>query len=338
VSPARSRPGDDGPLARWGRRALTIPAFALAFAVAWAASPLLLPAALGLDLLRRRRLAATRAAATVLVYLLFEMLGLAALLGLWASGGARGDRARLFRFERWWARSLLRALLRIFGMRLEVEGLEAVPPGPILVFGNHASLADPLLAAALVEHRCDLRLRYVGKRELVWDPCIDLGGHLLRYVFVRRGASDTPGDVARVQGLLAGLGPSDGVFMMPEGTRITEGKRRRVLAGEEGAERAQQARRLERLLPPRLGGILGLFERNPGADVVIMAHVGFEGVRGLADVWNGALIGRTIRVAFWRRRWSEVPADTAGRVAWIHREWEALDAWLSGALGARHSG
>jgi hypothetical protein len=61
-------------------------------------------------------------------------------------------------------------------------------------------------------------------------------------------------------------------------------------------------------------------------------------VRGLADVWNGALIGRTIRVAFWRRRWSEVPADTAGRVAWIHREWEALDAWLSGALGARHSG
>ena len=40
-------------------------------------------------------------------------------------------------------------------------------------------------------------LRYVAKRELVWGPCIDLAGQYLPYVFVRRGASDTPGDVAR---------------------------------------------------------------------------------------------------------------------------------------------
>jgi 1-acyl-sn-glycerol-3-phosphate acyltransferase len=222
-------------------------------------------------------------------------------------------------------------LLRTFGMRLEVEGLEAVAPGPILVFGNHASIADPLLSATLVEGRCGIRLRYVAKRELVWDPCIDLAGQYLPYVFVRRGASDTPGDVARVQGLLAGLGPGDGILMLPEGTRLTAAKRERLLGGSEGPERALLARRLAHLLPPRLGGMLGLFERNAGADVVFMAHVGFDGVRGLADLWSGALVGRTVRVAFWRRPWAGVPRETAGRVDWIHREWEELDAWVGRA-------
>lgn len=331
MSPPVSTPPGESPLGRLARRAVSFPTLALAFAAAWAASPLLLSLALAADLVRRRRLATLRAAAIVLLYLLFEMVGLVALLWLRLTGGTRGERERLFRFERWWARSLLTILLRVFGMRLEVEGLEAVGPGPVLVFGNHASLADPLLAAALVEHRCGIRLRYVGKRELLWDPCIDLGGHYLPYVFVRRGASDTPGDVARVQGLLAGLGPIDGVFMMPEGTRFSAAKRERLLRGAEGAERAELARRLEHLLPPRLGGMLGLFERNRGADVVFMACVGFEGVRGLADVWDGALVGRTVRVAFWRRRWDGVPADAPGRVAWIRREWEALDAWLGRA-------
>jgi 1-acyl-sn-glycerol-3-phosphate acyltransferase len=323
--------GGDGTLDRWARRALTVPAAVLAFASAWALSPLLLAAALAVDLLRPRRLGALRGTVVLLLYLLFEVLGLAGILWLVATGAVRGDPERLHRFERWWARSLLAVLLRTFGMRLEVEGLEAVAPGPILVFGNHASIADPLLSATLVEGRCGIRLRYVAKRELVWDPCIDLAGQYLPYVFVRRGASDTPGDVARVQGLLAGLGPGDGILMLPEGTRLTAAKRERLLGGSEGPERALLARRLAHLLPPRLGGMLGLFERNAGADVVFMAHVGFDGVRGLADLWSGALVGRTVRVAFWRRPWAGVPRETAGRVDWIHREWEELDAWVGRA-------
>lgn len=313
------------------RRAATIPGFLLAFAVAWAASPLLLLAALALDLARPRRLAALRAATMLLLYLLFEVLGLVGIIGLVLGGAARGDRERLFRFQRWWARALLGILLRVFGMRLEVEGLEAVAPGPILLFANHASIADPLLTATLVEGRCGIRLRYVAKRELVWDPCIDLVGQYLPYVFVRRGASDTTGDVARVQGLLVDLGPADGVLMLPEGTRLTARKRERLLAGSEGPERALLARRFGHVLPPRLGGMMGLLERNPGADVLFMAHAGFHGVSGLADLLGGALVGRTVRVAFWRRPWTEVPGDAAGRVGWIHREWERLDAWLERA-------
>jgi len=324
----------DAPADRWARRAVTIPAAILVFASAWALSPLLLAAALAVDLVRPRRLGALRGTAVLLLYLLFEVLGLVGILWLRATGAMRGDRDRLYRFERWWARALLGILVRAFGMRLEVEGLEAVAPGPILVFGNHASMADPQLSATLVESRCGFHLRYVAKRELVWDPCIDLAGQYLPYVFVRRGASDTPGDVARVQGLLEGLGPADGVLMLPEGTRLTAEKRERLIGGSEGPERALLARRLGHLLPPRLGGMLGLFERNPGADVVFMAHVGFDGVRGLADLWGGALVGRTVRVAFWRRRWAEVPRDTAARVDWIHREWEILDAWVGRARAA----
>jgi 1-acyl-sn-glycerol-3-phosphate acyltransferase len=341
TAPPAAAPGETL-LGRWARRAIAIPAFLLAFLALAALFPLLFPVALAVDAVRRRRLALTRALCVLLLFFAFEALGLASLFGLWLS---RAGLERFFRFEWWWGSALLELVLRLYGMRLEVEGLEHVAPGPVLVFGNHDSVADVLLPAALVSGRAGIRLRYVAKLELVWDPCVDLAGHWLPNVFVRRGSADTPGDVARVQSLLEGLGRQDGVFMMPEGTRFTSARRARLLAGEGPGgptEMAAQARRFAHLLPPRLGGLLGLFEKNPGADVVFLAHAGLEGVRTLADVWNGVLVGRTLRVEFWRRPWSSVPQDHAGRVDWILREWEELDAWVgrsrAGASGGWRPG
>lgn len=314
---------------------MTIPGYVLAFAAAAALLPALLPVALALDLLRRRRLATARFLAVLLLYLAFEMVGLAVLGWIFAtrgppSAGAR-HAARLHRLECWWASALLGLVRRLYGLRLEVEGLECASPGPVIVIGNHVSVADVLLPAALVSGRLDLRLRYVAKRELVWDPCVDLAGHWLPNAFVARGSADTPGDVARVQALLEGLGPGDGIFLMPEGTRFAPERRERVLASFEAegpSELTERARRLRHLLPPRFGGILGLFDGNPGADVVVMAHTGFEGVRRLSDVWNGVLVGRTIRVSFWRRPWASVPTSQEGRRGWLLDEWDRLDAWL----------
>ncbi len=326
--PLATAPGDT-PLRRWARRAVTIPGFVFVFAALAGLYPALLPVTAALDLARRRPMPLSRALTALLAYLAFETLGLVSLAALALSGAARGRRERLFRLEWWWARALLGLVVRIFRMRLEVEGLEAAAPGPILLFSNHVSLADVLLPAGIVSARHRLRLRYAAKRELVWDPCVDLVGHMLPNVFVLRFSADTPGDVARVQTLLADLGPEDGVFLMPEGTRFTEERRRRLRAGPESDEMARQARRLESLLPPRLGGVLGLFEENRGADVVFLAHTGFEGVRTLSDVWNGALVGRRLKVSLWRRPWAEVPAEREARAAWLLREWEALDAWVS---------
>lgn len=321
-----SNPPGETFAARWGRRALTIPGVALAWALLLAASPLLLPLAALLDLVRGVRFATARALLVVLLYLSLELAGLVGLAALLLAGAARGDRARLFRFQRTWAVVALRAIRWIFSLRLEVVGLESLRPGPILLMGNHTSMADVLLPAALVEGQLGLRLRYVGKLGLVWDPCVDVAVHLLPYVMVRRGSEDTPGDVARVQALLPGLGPGEGVFLMPEGTRYTPERRARLAAGEGPV--AELARRLRWSLPPRLSGVLGLLERNPGADPCFMAQVGLDGVRSLADVWDGTLIGRTLKVEFWRVPWSDVPRGREQQAAWFLGQWERIDAWV----------
>jgi len=314
---------------------------ALAWALCLAAAPLFLPLAAAVDLLRGTRLALARAYLVVLLYLSLELAGLLGLAALLLAGAARGDRALLFRFQRTWAVVALSAIRRIFSLGLEVTGLEALRPGPIVLMGNHTSMADVLLPAALVEGRLGYRLRYVGKLGLVWDPCVDVAVHLLPYVMVRRGSEDTPGDVARMQALLDGVGPEEGVFLMPEGTRFTP-ERQAALAAGQGAV-AELARRLRHTLPPRLSGVLGLLARNPGADPCFMAQVGLDGVRSLADVWDGALVGRTLRVEFRRIPWAEVPRERQAQAAWFLREWERLDAWVgrererSGGA-ARHDG
>ena len=134
-----------------------------------------------------------------------------------------------------------------------------------------------------------------------------------------------------MQGLLEGLGERDGLLLFPEGTRFTPRKREQILQKLEAngpPELAARARDLQNVLPPRLGGILGLFERNETADLVFCAHTGFEGVRRLSDLWNGGLIGRAIRVRFWRRPWKDVPSDRDDRVAWLLDEWQRVDLWI----------
>ena len=280
-----------------------------------------------------------------MLYLSFEALGLAVLGWIFATGGASPrdarQRERLYRLEHWWATALLRTLLWLFGMRLEVEGLEIARPGPIVLVANHVSVADVLLPASLVAARLGIRLRYVAKLELLWDPCVDFAGHWLPNVFVRRGSVDTPGDVARVQALLEGLGPEDGVFLFPEGTRSTPQRRARLLAERAATgptDLTARAGRLSTLMPPRLSGVLGLLDHGTGADVVFLAHAGFDGVRRISDLWNGVLIGRTVRVACWRCPWASVPADREGRIDWLFREWERLDAWVSGRQSAPQAG
>ena len=325
--PLSTAPGDTR-LRRWGRRLVTVPACLGALAVFAALYLLTLIPVLALDLALRRRLAALRFLTAVLLYLSFEVLGVAWMGALFLTG--RATQERLLRVECFWSTAMLGLQLRLFGMKLEVLGLEAARPGPLIVMGNHTSVADVLIPATLVTGRQGIRLRYVAKLELIWDPCVDLAGHWLPNVFVRRGSADTPGDVARVQRLLEGLGPQDGVFVYPEGTRYTPERREKVLAARaaEGAARLERDRRLRHLLPPRLGGVLGLFEKNPGADVLLFGQVGLEGVRRIPDLWNGVLIGRTLRVEFWRRPWAEVPAGREGRIEWLYREWERLDDWL----------
>jgi len=289
---------------------------------------------LTVDVAGRRRWATTRCLLFILLYLSCEVVGLAACMATWLLQGVAG-RARYlhwnFRLESWWANTLFSGAQRIFSMRLAVEGVEAVSRGPFLLFLRHASIGDTLLPAILISRPHGIVLRYVLKQELLWDPCLDVVGNRLANYFVRRGSGDTENEIAAVQRLLDDLGPHDGVLLYPEGTRFTEAKRRRVLdrlAASDDETARRRASSLRHILPPRLGGALGLLEVNRGADAVFCAHVGFEGAGTFRDLINGTLIDQLIRVVFWRVAFSDIPTQRAERVDWLWRHWKRMDDWI----------
>jgi 1-acyl-sn-glycerol-3-phosphate acyltransferase len=318
------------------RRFITIPGYVIAWTVWLGAAPVWLPLVIVVDVVRRSRGVALRCAVLVAVYLTCEIIGMAASTGLWVWKKLIGiDSERWieihFRLEAMWGTTLFHAVVRLFGLRLQVESGADLGRGPYLVFVRHTSTADTLLASALVSRPYGLRLRYVLKRELLWDPCLDIVGNRLPNVFVDRFTDNSAREVSRLQELAHDLGPRDGILIYPEGTRFSRAKRKRVLdhLDKKGdAKMLEYAQSLAFVLPPRPGGSLGLLEASPEADVVICAHTGFEGAASLAQIWKGALLHQVIRVQFRRIARDEIPSGRDARIAWIFEEWRRVDDWV----------
>jgi len=318
------------------RRLITVPGYVLAWFLWLGAAPLWLALTILVDGVRRSHGVALRSGALVTVYLSCEILGMVAAGALWVWKGVfRPDAERWtdihFRLEAWWGTTLFRAVVRLFGLRIEVEGDADLGRGPYLLLLRHASSGDTLLASALVSKPHGLRLRYVLKQELLWDPCLDIVGHRLPNAFVDRFADDSVGEVRRVQELARDLGSRDGILIYPEGTRFSEAKRRRVIDRFQqngDATMLEYTRSLALVLPPRPGGTLGLLEAARQADVIICAHTGFEGAASLAQIWNGALVNQVIRVHFRRIPRAEIPTARDARIAWLLGQWQRVDAWV----------
>lgn len=352
---SEERPGRNEPVAgaasgslrgsgAFARRAVTIPRTALLFLVVTALWPLLATTALLVDAVRaalfRKPWVAVRLAAFLWLYLLAEMLGLAALALVWLRSAFGGRRERLvtgtYAVQEWWVGFLFGGMRRLFGLRFHVEGDACVTPGPILVFIRHASLADTLLPGVFITRRHGIRLRFVLKRELLQDPCLDVAGLRIPNHFVARGSRESS-ELLAVRELTRDLGPAEGVLIYPEGTRFTE-RRRRALMAEEGLStpgddrpRRVRAERFRHVLPPRLGGPLALLDGFTEADVVMVAHRGFEGLATVLDIWAGTLVGRTVRVKMWRVPKSAIPASREARIQWLEEQWSAVDAFVGAA-------
>lgn len=316
---------------RWLRRGTSIGVVALAFVLLVGAGPALLLVAGLVDLIRRSRWAAVRLVLLVGAFLALELAGVAASLVLWLypRGRAADFLERNFRLQCWWAGSLFDAGRALMGMRVVHEGLELARPGPYVLLVRHVSAGDALLPAALVSRALGIHLRTVMKRELVWDPCLDIVGHRLPNAFVRRGSDDPTREIELVRGLAAGLGPEEGLLLFPEGTRFSSDRRTRALArlrAEGAADLVRVAEQLGHVLPPRLGGVLGALDAAPDADVVFLAHTGLEGARRLGDLWRGGLVGGTVRLVFWRCPRAEVPESPEERARWLFEQWRRVDA------------
>lgn len=320
------------------RRGVTIPVCLLGAAVAVATTPLWIPALWLVDRITGRT--TRRAALLVAGGLVIDSAALLASAWVWGLSrvllqrGSEAERARNFRVQRWWSRSLLAWGRWVYQVRLELEGALQPLHGPLLVFARHCSVADTLLPAVLVADRGQLLLRYVAKEALRWEPCLDVLGGRLSTVFLRRGAGGGADQVATAAQELAG---DEGVMLFPEGTRFSPAKRDRRLRQLEGEDpaRAALARELTHVLPPRRGGVGAALAARPEADVLIVEHTGLEGLETLADLTRRDLVGRTVRVRLRRIRAAEVPRDEEGGVAWLDAQWREVDAWVASAQESR---
>lgn len=322
---------------RFRRRALSLPLFAALWTLALATAPLWLLATLATDAMARGRTATLRASLFFAWYLSCEVVGVLAALALWLVGWALPrELATAWHYEVQlaWARALLGAATFLFRLTYDVEGDGESLPGPIVMLVRHVSVADTLLPAVFATGRHGLRLRYVLKRELLWDPCLDVVGNRLPNAFVARGSDDSAKEIAKVRALAGGLAEDEGVLLFPEGTRFTADKRARVVErlSERGSPRMlAAARALQNVLPPQLGGVTAVLEAAPSADVVFCAHTGFEGISTLRELMDGSLVGRRIHVRFWRVPRLDVPDSADARVDWLLARWAEVDAWIATA-------
>jgi 1-acyl-sn-glycerol-3-phosphate acyltransferase len=199
---------------------------------------------------------------------------------------------------------------------------------------RHASLADSLLSAWVITSVAVMNPRYVLKRELLFDPCLDIVGNRLPNHFLDREAPDSNVELDALRALSAALTVDQVAVIFPEGTRATPAKRTRALdrIRERDPERADRLSGLRHLLPPRPAGSAALVEGCPQADVVIAWHVGFDGLDTFAGI-RRHLERVPPPVEFHARRVprSEVPSGTAF-TRWLDDQWLAADAAVEALL------
>ena len=303
------------------RRLLTISGLAIVSLLALVMSPVIL-ILVGLMSFIPGYTTTPRAAAFFYGYLTHEWAGLARFFWLWLRYREPEQKLEKAReIQTWWAQSLFDMGCWLFRVKVEVSGQEDVLEGGCaLLFSRHTSMGDTVLPLLYFGKARNETLRYVIKQELQISPCLDIGGHLLPNVFVDRSGSDSERAVASIKDLVTSANASQSVLIYPEGTRFTQKKHDQLR--NKHPKLHDQLGRWPGLLPPRLGGVLGMLEVNPGKDIVFLAHAGFEGSANIHDLLGGGWLDQKIRLHFWRVPFNAIPKDDWQE--FMFREWDCM--------------
>lgn len=327
-------PGHRSVAHRCRRRIVTVPTLLGAAIGLTVSVPVWIPLALVADAVRGRfRFPIARLLAFGVCWAWIELAGVARAAATFLVG--RADHAPTqYELMKWWAGVLMAALRRTVGFSPRVEGLDALAGGNAIVLARHASLADSLLSAWAIRCRADLRPRYVLKRELLSDPCLDIVGLRVPNHFLDREATDGVAELGALRELASGVTAGQVAVIFPEGTRSNDAKRARALAriAERDPERARRLAGLRRLLPPRPAGSRALVDGAPGADVILAWHTGFDGLDSFGRILERlASPLPPVRIVFRRVPRAEVPAGDAFN-PWLDEQWLRMDAEVDAAL------
>lgn len=304
------------------RRLITIPALLVTSVLFAFAFPFLFVMAV-----LAARLTSVRGATATLFftggYLVCQLIGITRMTWVWVSGAGKADFIdRNQAVQYWWANALRDWVFTCFKLKFTATGIDALTGPPCIVFPRHASLADTVLPIVLYGSPLKLKLRYVLKRELLWDPALDIGGNRIPNHFVDRSGDDSAGAARAIRELTAGIGVNECIAMFPEGTRFSAAKRNRLLKSNK-PDLVKLAERWPDLLPPRLSGSLAMLDANPGLDMLFIAHAGFELAGELKSLLSGEWLGTEIRVHYWRVPFADIPGP-AGQREFLYAQWDRM--------------
>ena len=277
-----------------------------------------------------------RLAAIVAVYAFRHLEALARLLALWPR---RGDREAHYAVMRRFVGAVYRAIVRCARVQVALDeadaGHRALVAGerPVLLLSRHAGEGDTLLVVHELLVRHGRRPHVVMHQALRLDPLIDLLGTRLPNRFVDPRGGDIEKDIAA---LAHEMGPRDALIIFPEGANFSEARRQRGIDRllHRGHDRqAEMARAMRHVSAPRPGGALAAIDAAPGADVVVLGHVGFP--HGLGEMWDLLPRRQTIELKLWHVPAEAVPAGPVERIDWLFGLWRELDAWVDQRTGAR---
>jgi 1-acyl-sn-glycerol-3-phosphate acyltransferase len=271
-----------------------------------------------------------------------ETVGVFCSALLWITGQSKNV-PRHYALQRWWADRLLRALKVTCGFSVEVENIDSLKPGPVILLARHASLADSLVSAYVVTTLAHMNPRFVLKRELLADPCLDVVGQRLPNHFLDRQATDSTPELEALQSLVTDIDASTVGIIFPEGTRANNKKRTRALEkiATNDPDRADRLSDMRHLLPPRPAGAAAMLRGCTSADVVVAWHVGFEGLDTFGGILK-AISSDMPPIRFHLRRVSrdEIPdasiSNGEGFTRWLDDEWMRMDREVNDALSARN--
>lgn len=303
------------------RRLLTLSSLVLITVLAIVLMPLVVITTLLMSLSPKFR-TAPQALTFIYGFLVHEWAGLARFLFVLARYPKHLQIEKNRDIQFWWAQRLFNMGRRLYKLRIEVSGTEALDGNCALLLSRHSSMGDTVLPLLFFGKHRGEGLRYVLKQELRYLPCLDIGGHRLPNVFVDRSGTDSAKAVQEVSNLIATAGDDESVLIYPEGTRFTQKKHDDLRRKHPHLE--DQLNRYPNLLPLRLGGVLGMLEANPGKDLVFLAHAGFEGSADIHDLLGGGWLTQKVRLHFWRVPYVDIPKENVQD--FLFNEWDKMQA------------
>ena len=288
-----------------------------------------------------------RAAMIVLSGTTRHMAALLGLLGLWVASGfgrrmsSEAIQQAHYDLMRWFVSGVYATIVSLARVRVEVVAsaeagaVLSARDKPVVLLSRHAGEGDTLLVLyeLLCPHR--RRPRIVMHERLRLEPLVDVLGDRLPNRFVDPRGGDTERDIA---GMASTLGDEAALVIFPEGRNFSAEHRQRAIDRLHAAGHADQAgaaQAMRHVSAPRPGGALAGLSAAPGADVVVMGHVGFP--TGLGEVWRHLPEEQVIEVRLWHEPADSIPADHDAQIEWLFDRWRTLDEWVGERETARAS-